>query len=82
MPVDKLHTNENTVFKVVLLTAMRSCLSFMCIIQSLCGFVLILNENGEIYYTSDKIETYLGFHQSDILQQVDWICNGNIAGWN
>jgi PAS domain S-box-containing protein len=29
----------------------------------------MLNENGEIYYASDNIETYLGFHQSDILHQ-------------
>ncbi|VDK17760.1 unnamed protein product, partial [Anisakis simplex] len=37
--------------------------------QALGGFILILNENGEIYYASENIETYLGFHQSDILHQ-------------
>uniref|UniRef100_A0A0N4VEP3 PAS domain-containing protein n=1 Tax=Enterobius vermicularis TaxID=51028 RepID=A0A0N4VEP3_ENTVE len=36
---------------------------------ALGGFILILNENGEIYYASENIESYLGFHQSDILHQ-------------
>ncbi|VDM18956.1 unnamed protein product [Wuchereria bancrofti] len=38
-------------------------------LKALGGFVLILNENGDIYYVSENIETYLGFHQSDILHQ-------------
>uniref|UniRef100_A0A914S2W4 PAS domain-containing protein n=1 Tax=Parascaris equorum TaxID=6256 RepID=A0A914S2W4_PAREQ len=38
-------------------------------LKALGGFILILNENGEIYYASENIETYLGFHQSDILHQ-------------
>ncbi|TKR93741.1 hypothetical protein L596_008145 [Steinernema carpocapsae] len=37
--------------------------------RALGGFVLILNPNGEIYYVSENIELYLGFHQSDILHQ-------------
>ncbi|VDN51262.1 unnamed protein product, partial [Dracunculus medinensis] len=38
-------------------------------LKALGGFILILNENGEIYYASENIEIYLGFHQSDILHQ-------------
>ncbi|VDM39159.1 unnamed protein product, partial [Toxocara canis] len=38
-------------------------------LKALGGFILILNENGEIYYASENIEAYLGFHQSDILHQ-------------
>lgn len=38
-------------------------------LKALGGFILILNENGDIYYASQNIETYLGFHQSDILHQ-------------
>ncbi|VDK27078.1 unnamed protein product [Gongylonema pulchrum] len=38
-------------------------------LKALGGFILILNENGDIYYASENIETYLGFHQSDILHQ-------------
>ncbi|VDM91699.1 unnamed protein product, partial [Litomosoides sigmodontis] len=38
-------------------------------LKALGGFILILNENGDIYYVSKNIETYLGFHQSDILHQ-------------
>uniref|UniRef100_A0A915PP05 PAS domain-containing protein n=1 Tax=Setaria digitata TaxID=48799 RepID=A0A915PP05_9BILA len=38
-------------------------------LKALGGFILILNENGDIYYVSENIETYLGFHQSDILHQ-------------
>uniref|UniRef100_A0A1I7Z9Z2 BHLH domain-containing protein n=1 Tax=Steinernema glaseri TaxID=37863 RepID=A0A1I7Z9Z2_9BILA len=37
--------------------------------RALGGFVLILNAAGEIYYVSENIELYLGFHQSDILHQ-------------
>lgn len=37
-----------------------SCLSFL---QALGGFLLILNEHGEIYYVSENIEFYLGFLQ-------------------
>ncbi|MCP9259892.1 Aryl hydrocarbon receptor [Dirofilaria immitis] len=38
-------------------------------LKALGGFILILNENGDIYYVSENIEIYLGFHQSDILHQ-------------
>ncbi|KAK0425428.1 hypothetical protein QR680_009195 [Steinernema hermaphroditum] len=37
--------------------------------RALGGFVLVLNPQGEIYYVSENIELYLGFHQSDILHQ-------------
>ncbi|PIO60796.1 hypothetical protein TELCIR_17699 [Teladorsagia circumcincta] len=30
---------------------------------SLGGFLLIINDNGEIYYASENIENFLGFHQ-------------------
>lgn len=31
--------------------------------QALNGFLLILTCDGEVFYTSDTVETYLGFHQ-------------------
>uniref|UniRef100_A0AC35TGS9 Aryl hydrocarbon receptor n=1 Tax=Rhabditophanes sp. KR3021 TaxID=114890 RepID=A0AC35TGS9_9BILA len=37
--------------------------------KALGGFLLILNEHGDINYASENIEHYLGFHQSDILHQ-------------
>ncbi|KAI6203551.1 hypothetical protein M3Y94_00570200 [Aphelenchoides besseyi] len=38
-------------------------------LRALGGFMLILNESGEIYYVSENIEYYLGFLQSDVLHQ-------------
>ncbi|XGW21460.1 hypothetical protein V3C99_004428 [Haemonchus contortus] len=38
-------------------------------LKSLGGFLLIINDNGEIYYASENIESFLGFHQSDVLHQ-------------
>ncbi|CAI2313473.1 unnamed protein product [Caenorhabditis sp. 36 PRJEB53466] len=38
-------------------------------LKSLGGFILLLNDNGEIYYASENVEGYLGFHQSDVLHQ-------------
>ncbi|VDO46358.1 unnamed protein product, partial [Haemonchus placei] len=38
-------------------------------LKSLGGFLLIVNDNGEIYYASENIESFLGFHQSDVLHQ-------------
>uniref|UniRef100_A0A1I7U4Z5 PAS domain-containing protein n=1 Tax=Caenorhabditis tropicalis TaxID=1561998 RepID=A0A1I7U4Z5_9PELO len=38
-------------------------------LKSLGGFILVLNDNGEIYYASENVEGFLGFHQSDILHQ-------------
>ncbi|WKX88999.1 hypothetical protein Q1695_008559 [Nippostrongylus brasiliensis] len=38
-------------------------------LKSLGGFLLIVNDNGEIYYASENIEHFLGFHQSDVLHQ-------------
>ncbi|KJH44943.1 hypothetical protein DICVIV_09019 [Dictyocaulus viviparus] len=38
-------------------------------LKSLGGFLLIINDNGEIYYASENIEHFLGFHQSDVLHQ-------------
>uniref|UniRef100_A0A0N4Z736 Aryl hydrocarbon receptor n=1 Tax=Parastrongyloides trichosuri TaxID=131310 RepID=A0A0N4Z736_PARTI len=37
--------------------------------KALGGFILILNENGDINYASENIDQFLGFHQSDILHQ-------------
>ncbi|CAI4221804.1 unnamed protein product [Auanema sp. JU1783] len=37
--------------------------------KALGGFLLIINDNGEIYYASENVEQFLGFHQSDILHQ-------------
>ncbi|KAG8193914.1 hypothetical protein JTE90_011469 [Oedothorax gibbosus] len=39
------------------------------ILQALSGFLLILTCDGEVFYTSHTVETYLGFHQSDICHQ-------------
>ncbi|CAB3407904.1 unnamed protein product [Caenorhabditis bovis] len=38
-------------------------------LKALGGFILVLNDNGEIYYASENIEQFLGFHQSDVLHQ-------------
>ncbi|CAI5439136.1 unnamed protein product [Caenorhabditis angaria] len=38
-------------------------------LRALGGFILILNDNGEIYYASENVENFLGFHQSDVLHQ-------------
>ncbi|GMT29313.1 hypothetical protein PFISCL1PPCAC_20610, partial [Pristionchus fissidentatus] len=38
-------------------------------LKALGGFIIILNDNGEIYYASENVEQFLGFHQSDILHQ-------------
>ncbi|CAN7988536.1 unnamed protein product [Ixodes hexagonus] len=39
------------------------------ILQALNGFLLILTCDGEVFYASHTVETYLGFHQSDICHQ-------------
>ncbi|XP_055929085.1 uncharacterized protein LOC129960058 isoform X2 [Argiope bruennichi] len=39
------------------------------ILQALNGFLMILTCDGEVFYTSHTVETYLGFHQSDICHQ-------------
>ncbi|XP_076356992.1 uncharacterized protein LOC143250415 isoform X2 [Tachypleus tridentatus] len=39
------------------------------ILQALNGFLLILTCEGEVFYASNTIETYLGFHESDIYHQ-------------
>ncbi|CAD6184301.1 unnamed protein product [Caenorhabditis auriculariae] len=38
-------------------------------LKALGGFILVINDNGEIYYASENVEDFLGFHQSDILHQ-------------
>ncbi|OQR77528.1 aryl hydrocarbon receptor-like [Tropilaelaps mercedesae] len=37
--------------------------------QALNGFLLILTCDGEVFFASHTVETYLGFHQSDICHQ-------------
>ena len=37
--------------------------------QALNGFLMILDSNGELFFTEHSIETYLGFHQSDVIHQ-------------
>uniref|UniRef100_T1IKB1 Aryl hydrocarbon receptor n=1 Tax=Strigamia maritima TaxID=126957 RepID=T1IKB1_STRMM len=39
------------------------------ILQALNGFLLILACEGEVFFASHTIESYLGFHQSDIVHQ-------------
>ncbi|GAB6032520.1 hypothetical protein CHUAL_011416 [Chamberlinius hualienensis] len=39
------------------------------ILQALNGFLLILASEGEVFFASNTIENYLGFHQSDIVHQ-------------
>ena len=37
--------------------------------QALNGFLMILDCNGELFFATHTIETYLGFHQSDVIHQ-------------
>ncbi|XP_076373377.1 uncharacterized protein LOC143258390 isoform X2 [Tachypleus tridentatus] len=39
------------------------------ILQTLNGFMLIITCEGEVFYASHTVATYLGFHQSDICHQ-------------
>ena len=38
------------------------------ILQALNGFLLILTCDGEVFYTSHTVETYLGFHQVNLMK--------------
>ncbi|XP_055596099.1 aryl hydrocarbon receptor isoform X2 [Uranotaenia lowii] len=38
-------------------------------LQALNGFVIILTCEGEVFFATHTIESYLGFHQSDIVHQ-------------
>ncbi|KAH7644890.1 aryl hydrocarbon receptor-like [Dermatophagoides farinae] len=58
-------TTEMTAAAIAIEAMMESDL----ILQALNGFLLILTCEGEVFYTSHTVETYLGFHQSDICHQ-------------
>ncbi|KAH9414147.1 hypothetical protein DERP_014366, partial [Dermatophagoides pteronyssinus] len=58
-------TTEMTAASIAIESMMESDL----ILQALNGFLLILTCDGEVFYTSNTVETYLGFHQSDICHQ-------------
>uniref|UniRef100_A0A182N8U8 Uncharacterized protein n=1 Tax=Anopheles dirus TaxID=7168 RepID=A0A182N8U8_9DIPT len=38
-------------------------------LQALNGFIMILTCEGEVFFATHTIESYLGFHQSDIIHQ-------------
>ncbi|XP_049537606.1 uncharacterized protein LOC125952273 isoform X2 [Anopheles darlingi] len=38
-------------------------------LQALNGFIMILTCDGEVFFATHTIESYLGFHQSDIIHQ-------------
>jgi len=38
-------------------------------LQALNGFLMILDCQGELFFATHSIETYLGFHQSDVVHQ-------------
>lgn len=44
------------------------------ILQALAGFLLILTCDGEVFYASHTVETYLGFHQV-ISLLINWSSN-------
>ena len=41
----------------------------LSLFQALNGFLMILDCNGELFFSTHTIETYLGFHQSDVIHQ-------------
>uniref|UniRef100_A0A1A9WH34 PAS domain-containing protein n=1 Tax=Glossina brevipalpis TaxID=37001 RepID=A0A1A9WH34_9MUSC len=45
------------------------CSSVFSFFQALNGFLMILTCDGEVFFATHSIESYLGFHQSDIVHQ-------------
>ncbi|XP_017483744.1 PREDICTED: aryl hydrocarbon receptor-like, partial [Rhagoletis zephyria] len=64
------HVHSPTPAQIASISAViESLLEGDLILQALNGFLLILTCEGEVFYTSHTVETYLGFHQSDICHQ-------------
>ncbi|CAB3368549.1 Hypothetical predicted protein [Cloeon dipterum] len=65
---DGLHGDPS--FRSRDLTALdHSVLDGDMFLQALNGFLLILTCEGEVFFATHTIESYLGFHQSDIVHQ-------------
>lgn len=55
--------NRPTNTMATIMAAVEVLMEGDLILQALNGFLLILTCEGEVFYTSHTVETYLGFHQ-------------------